>query len=179
MKEFIRRFDKVVTEKTATVFGPESHWFFRIATHFGDPIVVCIVALVVITRGFMNEDIALMYAGTEILVTLLVGLLLKMLFERARPMTDYASGMWLKTFSFPSGHSSGSTITYGLLGYMALIVLPGPLGAAVLGSCFVVASVIGISRVYLGAHFPSDVIAGWLLGLVSLLAVILVVRPLG
>ncbi|MBK6729101.1 MAG: phosphatase PAP2 family protein [Xanthomonadales bacterium] len=81
----------------------------------------------------------------------------KLLFHRARP------DLWVsvaseKTFSFPSGHAMGS-----MAAVAALVVLLWPTRwryfALIIGAAFVVA--VGLSRVYLGVHYPSDVLAGW------------------
>ncbi len=177
MKQSIHRFDQQVTQSVASTFGQNSRPFFEFMTMLGDPVSVGLVAIGVISAGLYMSNIRLAVSGAIIPITVLVGALLKLLFERARPLTEYAMSMKLQTFSFPSGHSSGSMIAYGLLAYIAFIKLPAPwnyVGASLL---MILPIVVGLSRVYLGAHFPSDVIAGWLLGAVALIVIIFVVRP--
>lgn len=147
-------------------------------TILGEPVTVCIVAAAIIVTGYKTSNMRLAISGASIPATLLVGAGLKLLFERARPLTEYAMNMRIHTFSFPSGHSSGSMITYGLLAYFAFVKLPAPWNI-VAGLVFAVLPIfVGLSRVYLGAHFPTDVIAGWILGLIALAIVILIVHPL-
>lgn len=96
--------------------------------------------------------------------------LAKLATRRKRPETLYVEQMKFKTYSFPSGHSYVSALVAGYLLVLALIYLSGPLGwiapAVLVGS----AGLVGISRVYLGAHFPSDVLAGWCLAILVLYA---------
>lgn len=76
-------------------------------------------------------------------------------------------------FSFPSGHSMNSLVFYGLLAYFAYHYTRNKkLGiAAYLAAAFMVIA-IGISRIYLGAHYPTDVLAGFVAGICVLSAAI-------
>lgn len=146
-------------------------------TMLGDPLAIGLVSVAVASAGIASSNMRLVATGAIIPLTVLIGALLKLSFERARPLTEYAMNMKLQTFSFPSGHSSGSMIAYGILAYIAFSRLPAPWNFIVGGVLLVVPLMVGLSRVYLGAHFPSDVIAGWILGLLALAFVVLVLRP--
>ncbi|HUP88220.1 MAG TPA: phosphatase PAP2 family protein, partial [Longimicrobiales bacterium] len=105
--------------------------------------------------------------------TLLVGLvggtilnaLLKTTFARPRPMVVVALAR-VHTTSFPSGHAMSSLVTYGAIAYVTGRLVPEPRlrrTTWILAAILVLA--IGISRMYLGVHYPSDVIAGYIAGL--------------
>ncbi len=88
----------------------------------------------------------------------------KLLYERARP-SFAIYGDLPASMSFPSGHSTVSTATYFTLAVILASLEPRP---AMRGPFFPVAALlsltIGFSRIYLGVHWPTDVIAGWCLG---------------
>lgn len=176
MKRYVHSFDSILTQWVAETFSPALRPFFLVLTFIGEPVVTIGIGVAVMIYGLTYRS-RLVWAGAMIPLTLFVGSGLKLLFERARPLTDYAANMHIKTFSFPSGHASGSMIAYGLLAYIALMKLPQPYNYFVSIPLFILPFLIGLSRVYLGAHFPSDVLAGWLLGGVMLLIVIFVIRP--
>lgn len=89
---------------------------------------------------------------------------LKALFERERPPVEYQAVETLNA-SFPSGHALLSTVFYLTLGVMLTRAFPQRrLKAFVLGAAMLVALLIGLTRIYLGAHWASDVFAGWSVG---------------
>lgn len=97
----------------------------------------------------------------------LVNLLLKSYFERERPNVNRI--IEEDGFSFPSGHSMGSMTYYGFLIYLVLRSKQKPLTKVGLGILLgLVILGIGISRIYLGVHYPSDVLAGFIAGIVWL-----------
>ena len=137
---------------------------FAVLTDLGDKLVliplVTVVALLLLwkRRWFVASAWVVATAGGGLL-----NIALKDLFERSRPE-------YLHTFatahgwSFPSGHSSGAFIVYGLLGYLAVLHTPKSfhIPAAALAMTLVV--YVGLSRVILQVHYFSDVLGGYALG---------------
>lgn len=137
-------------------------------THLGDPLTLAVLALfsfaVFWHRGWKRGAawIALTMAGALVLDNTL-----KLAFHRPRPVAFF--GVSPRSYSFPSGHALGSFCFYATLAALiahrmrdcqgrtnrlARVVL-GITAAALIG-------IIGFSRIYLGVHYPTDVIAGYI-----------------
>lgn len=125
------------------------------------PIILLIVAaltvLAILYRRFLIDGIVL-----DICVAGGLGLtnILKMTFERNRPPLP-----WLGTasgYSFPSGHALITMTLYGFLAYLVIRNRRNLHHSKILSFLLgVIAIEVGLSRIYLGVHYPSDVIAGW------------------
>ena len=153
--------------------------FFERVTWLGNGPVLVVVTLaagIVLWRKRWLTDLVLLIlagVGTKILT---VGL--KQGFERERPFfpNPLASAT---SYSFPSGHASVSLAVYGTIGFIAARHLSDRRArVAVLAAAAVLVGLIGFSRLYLGVHFLSDVIAGFSVGLawVALCVVLLDLR---
>ena len=101
--------------------------------------------------------------------------LLKRIFERVRPVHDHGLVSEMG-FSFPSGHTAGATVAYGMLAYLAVRVLPARWHVPAVMLASGLAFTIGISRVFLQVHFASDVLAGFAWGLAWLAVCVLAVE---
>lgn len=107
-------------------------------------------------------------SGLLLVVGLLGGVALseglKAYFERDRPPVAYQAVETLNA-SFPSGHALMATVFYLSLGVMLTRAFPRRrLKAYALGVGLLIALLIGLTRIYLGAHWASDVFAGWSIG---------------
>jgi membrane-associated phospholipid phosphatase len=176
-KGFIVRFD---ADATRTITGWPA-WLrapLLVITTVGQPIFLVSIAVVVaatlITQPAAQPIVHALVAG---LVAMGINSTLKHFIHRPRPDTLYVSKMYFKSSSFPSGHAFGSMVIFGLLGYVAGMYAAAPWGIAALGVSAVLIATIGISRIYLGAHYPTDVIAGWLFGGAVLWLIIGTINP--
>lgn len=152
--------------------------FFLGMTFFGDPLFVLALATGVAIVAFIYGMQKLALSMLAVPIALAIGTIIKHIIARARPVSEYIHTLRMDTFSFPSGHSTGSTILYGMLAYVAFTLLPAPYKYIGAVGFAILPFLIGVSRVYLNVHFPSDVIGGWLLGLAVLAFVIFIVKPL-
>jgi undecaprenyl-diphosphatase len=105
-----------------------------------------------------------MLAATISGVLLSIGL--KAVYDRPRPdVVSHLAHTYLS--SFPSGHSMLSAVVYLTLASLLAVVMPNlKLRVYVLFVGILLSIFVGVSRVYLGVHYPTDVLAGWLAGLV-------------
>lgn len=145
--------------------GP--HWLLeavRDVTALGSFSVLALLVTFVVIQLLLvgRRGTALLITGTVISGTI-VSTVLKSLFDRPRP--DLTGVAEVFTASFPSGHSLISAVTFLTLG----AVLAGTTRLVRLRVFYFCAAIlltllVGASRIYLGVHYPTDVIAGWCLG---------------
>ena len=155
----------IVAGNPADRIGPD--WFeemVRDVTALGS--YAFIIISVVIVGGYLllarKADLAALMVGA-IAGGMAISHLLKELFDRPRPELDHAARVF--TASFPSGHATLSAVTF--LTLAALLTRTRVRRGAKI--YFVAVAVVltiltGMSRIYLGVHYPSDVLAGWCVG---------------
>jgi undecaprenyl-diphosphatase len=151
----------------------------RDITALGGTTLVVLVTLVgVLSFAFHRRyRHALVLAVTVLLATIANGTT-KALFGRPRPDL-VPHEVFVYSGSFPSGHSTMAAATYLTLAMLIASLEPRRrTKALVYGLACVVLVGVGFSRIYLGVHWPSDVLAGWCLGAVWALAAWLVLRVL-
>jgi undecaprenyl-diphosphatase len=109
---------------------------------------------------------------------IVISLLLKQGFDRPRPdLVPHLSDVY--TSSFPSGHSMMSAIVYLTLAAIVAPVLKHFwLRLYVIACAVLLTGLIGVSRVFMGVHYPTDVLAGWTAGLVWAIACSLIARSI-
>ena len=155
----------VVDARTTVLTG-----LARLLTLIGSEAVVGALALLLVTfllkrRGRFVAGAAAAAMATSAALT--VGV--KVLVERTRPGAVDRLGPVDASYSFPSGHTLNSTV---FLGLVALLLIPMVRArrrriVAVVG-CIVLATAIGLSRIYLGYHWTTDVVAAWLIAIAIL-----------
>lgn len=103
------------------------------------------------------------FVGVSVLGGTILSTGFKMLFDRPRPDVEEATRVF--TASFPSGHALVSAVVYLTLGLLLAEAVPQRrLKSYFVGLGLFMAIAVGVSRIYMGVHYPTDVIAGWSLG---------------
>ncbi|ASS65842.2 MULTISPECIES: phosphatase PAP2 family protein [unclassified Paenibacillus] len=121
--------------------------------------IMLVIAAALLLLGYRRELI--FFAGV-IVGSSLLNLLLKLVFRRARP--DVHRIIDAAGYSFPSGHSMAAFTLYGITVYFLWKHLARFwMKAAAVSAGIAMILMIGISRIYLGVHYPSDVLGGYLI----------------
>jgi membrane-associated phospholipid phosphatase len=164
-REAFSLFDPLFGNWLLTQTNPGGDRIFSTITYFGNALVI---SAGTIWLGFWlakkkrwNQLIFLFLAVGG---AALLNLILKNIFLRPRPNFPLAY-LVEKGFSFPSGHAMVSTAFYGAAAYLAFFVLKRWQNKLLVAfGCLAAALLIGFSRLYLGVHYLTDVIAGWSAG---------------
>jgi undecaprenyl-diphosphatase len=167
-----RHFDEVTRAAVHQLASPVMTTFMRGLSFVGSTLVLTICTIVVVVL-FLKRQLgreAKLFAATMIGAAVL-NFTLKLTFKRARP-TPFFNLTPPETYSFPSGHSLTSAVFFGAL---AAILTARIKSKRVRVAMWIVSTVmfllIGFSRIYLGVHHTTDVIAGFAAALIWVLVV--------
>ncbi len=172
-------FDVTITHAVQTLnfpgFGPLMTGLTWIGFAPQAYIISALALLFLVVSGLRWEA---MVSFVSLILSSVVGLGIKVLIDRPRPSADIVNVITqLKDYSFPSGHVLYFTTFFGFLLFLAFTLLkPSWWRKAIEFVLAVMVSLIGLSRIYVGQHWASDVIAAYLLGSVWLGASILIYR---
>jgi membrane-associated phospholipid phosphatase len=161
-----RTLDETMLDWVVDIRSPELTTVFTVITHTGGGVanmVVALIAVLLLLRASRPADALLV--GGAVATGWPVMTAIKNLIVRARP-SEPERLIDLATWSFPSGHAMMSAVTATTLAAVAIRTWPRGdrrRTAAIVGlGAYTV--LVGSSRVYLAAHWSTDVVAGWILG---------------
>jgi undecaprenyl-diphosphatase len=167
-----RAFDTAILlafRNPADLADPIGPWWVEVMlkdiTSLGSTAVLTLITLFALGYLLIERKYA---AALFLLVAIgggaLLSSLLKLGFDRPRPdLVVHAAQVY--TASFPSGHALGSAVTYLTMGaLLARVQKQAAIKLYLLGVAVVLTLLVGVSRVYLGVHWPTDVLAGWSIG---------------
>lgn len=167
-------YDQIISRFIYTFRTPLLTAIMKVITAIGDaPIALLLSVLVIIFLIIKKHQNEFLILALSFITGGVVNFLLKMIFRLPRP--QIAPLIIKDDFTYPSGHAMNNLVFYGLLVFFVfrftrhkkLSLMVGMLAALWIG-------LIGFSRVYLGVHYPSDIIGGYLAGFWILLTALLV-----
>ena len=168
----ITTLDKNVSLWVHSFASPPLDFFFNALSTLGGPVGVGILTISALALLFFRHQarnawrLIIVMAGG-----LLLNQVLKLLFHRSRP--ELWPGLHFAGFSFPSGHATMSLCLFGMFAWLGWVHLHNDaLRISLVVLMVVLVFLVGLSRIYLGAHYLSDVVAGYLSAAVWLAAVL-------
>jgi membrane-associated phospholipid phosphatase len=161
----IVRFDRLLADYLHAHATPPLTTFFLIVTAFGS--IEAIVLVGVVVAAFLAWGRRWLFLGSWLAAvagSAVLNQLLKGLFDR--PRLSFEHPLLIETsYSFPSGHAMESFVVYGMLAYFAVLALRSwEWRVGVVCGAMLLVMLIGFSRMYLGVHYFSDVLAGYAAG---------------
>ena len=133
--------------------------FFTLIGSFPSVFVIALSASLFLYY-VLKHRMELILFGSVVIGTPIINQILKQFFHRARP--DLHRLIEIGGYSFPSGHAMNAFAVYGIITFLLWRHIPSRLGRTILiliSSGFIF--MIGTSRIYLGVHYPSDIIGGY------------------
>lgn len=157
-------FDQAFSDAVQRSTPESARRVFGWITHLGDPLTLWIVCVAGAAALFARGERLLAFALVAAIAgNAILNITLKGIFARIRPLQDPALTSFAG-FSFPSGHSSGAVVAYGMLAYVLICTTPRSWHLPWVLLTATTAYAVGSSRVIVHAHFATDVVAGFASG---------------
>lgn len=158
------RFDAVVRASVHGLASPALTSLMQAFSGLGSVAALALISLLAIGAFvYVHRPRAAAVLASTMAGAAVLDLVLKQVFHRARPVPFFGTSP--PSYSFPSGHALGSLCLYGALAMILSARAPGRWARVtiwIVAGLF--AGLVGLSRIYLGVHYPSDVIAGYCTG---------------
>lgn len=159
-----QRIDQAFMDAVQRSMSDATRAAFEAITRLGDGMtltVVCVLGTALL--WWRSERVLALALVAAMGGNGLLNAALKSIFERVRPLDDQGLAS-ADGWSFPSGHSSGALVGYGMLAYVLLRTLPRAWHLPAVLFASTIAFTVGASRVFVHAHFATDVVAGFASG---------------
>lgn len=155
--------DIIFSQIIYSIRSPELTKVMMFVTNFGLDYALFGAGLIVVLLTLVKHKKEAFLFSVVLLMGLVINLSLKLLVQRPRP--EMMPLIIESTYSYPSGHAMNSLVFFALIAfYMYHFSRNKKLSIAVAGGCGVMVGLVGFSRVYLGVHYPTDVLAGYVAG---------------
>ena len=157
--------DVRIAEAIYDAQNPGFDLLMRLVSIFGSPIgIIVAVGVIGVTARRWGDRRGAMIAAGIVIAAIVVSPVLKLIFARPRPeLIAVISAP--RSYAFPSGHTVRATAAYAMAAVEFGRMRP-QWRVWMWPAVVVLVALVGVSRVYLGAHWPSDVAAGWAFGVV-------------
>jgi membrane-associated phospholipid phosphatase len=160
-------FDTAVQNFVISYRTPWLTVFFEFMTDMGDRLAYILITMALVAYFYIARKgwKFILQTASVLILSTLSNILLKRVINRARPSLEHL--VTVNTLSYPSGHSMCAMAFYGFLAYLcARYTIKRWLKITLIILLIFIICMIGLSRIYLGVHYPSDVIAGFIGGLI-------------
>ena len=165
LSDSISTFDTIIYNKVYSLRNPFFDFLFVNITRLANTIPVIII-LIILFALLNREDRDIL--GSSFFITVVVNQVLKFIIRRIRP--DHIRLVEQNGYSFPSGHAMVSLCIFGVCIYFISYKVKNEyLKLLYITLLSLLILLIGVSRIYVGVHYPSDVLAGYLLTMVVLI----------
>lgn len=173
LSDKLTSFDTVIYDYIISFRNNEMDYIMKSITQFGNTVPVIIIILALMITLTKRKEVFLI--GFNTILTVSSNQILKHIICRPRP--DHIRLITEHGYSFPSGHSMIAVCLYGLLIYLINKKIKNKILRIII-TIFLITLIIGIgiSRIYVGVHYPSDVLGGYLLSLSILIFNITIVN---
>ena len=172
MDEETARIDYGVLAALRAVQSPELDRLAYVVSALGAEILAVLMVVLLILFGWQRRWGAVVSLLVVVVGAQMLNNVLKDWFHRTRP-APLEGLIPAQAFSFPSGHAMVAAAFYLFVGYLAWQILTGRTRIVCAGFLVMVALLIGLSRLYLGVHYLTDVVAGYIAGVAWTDAVII------
>ncbi len=173
LRSWVTNLDKNVLDIVLRQRGDTRSGFFLFFTYLGNWEIIASLSSVILCVMFLARKIRAMWFFIATLIAgQLSSSLFKLLLARSRPDTAHAL-IEQGGYSFPSGHALGAFFFYGVLAYfLYTLAQTKATRVSITFLATILIGLIGVSRLYLGVHWLSDVVAGWIMGATILIVFI-------
>lgn len=171
-------FDQTIQESVRGQLPNLSTRFFKLITVIGNTVSQIAIAIMSVTFCYLKKWYPqARFIAVNAIISGICILSLKLIFQRVRPTLPHL--VFAGGYSFPSGHSMGTFMIFGSIIILLQYYMPNSIWKLLCqGILGLLIFLIGLSRIYLGVHFPTDVLAGFILayGILNLTAYIFLAK---